>query len=88
MGAIAIRTEGLSKKYRISVRRRAHDTLRDFLTDGVRNLVRRNGARGSRDTFWALRDVSFDIPQGQIVGIIGRNGAGNSSLLKILSRIT
>jgi lipopolysaccharide transport system ATP-binding protein len=87
MSATAIRANGLSKKYRLSIRRRGYDTLRDHLADGFRNLWGRNGAREGPDTIWALRDVSFEIPNGQIAGIIGRNGAGKSTLLKILSRI-
>ncbi len=89
MSNIAIRVENLSKQYSITALRYRHDSLRDQIMDGLKSVFRRNGQPGSgTDTFWALKDVSFEVKRGEVLGIIGRNGAGKSTLLKILSRIT
>src|SRR5262245_45667287 len=89
MSHIAIEVGKLSKQYRIGVLKNRHDTLRDQVMDAVGSLFRRNDhSTQNADTFWALKDLSFEIKQGETVGILGPNGAGKSTLLKILSRIT
>ncbi len=85
-----IKVEDLSKRYRVGGDTPYYDTLRSALTDAFRAPFRRtdDGSPKATNTFWALKDVSFEVKPGEVLGIIGRNGAGKSTLLKILSRIT
>jgi lipopolysaccharide transport system ATP-binding protein len=83
----AVSVEHLSKRYRIGELHGAYGTLRDSFGAAVRRLAGGHYGR-HHEEIWALRDVSFDVDEGEVLGVIGRNGAGKSTLLKILTRIT
>jgi ABC-type polysaccharide/polyol phosphate transport system ATPase subunit len=69
-------------------RGQAQASLGDVVPALVRHLIGRTGAAGKDDRdFWALRDLSFEVQPGEVLGIIGANGAGKSTVLKILNRI-
>lgn len=86
MSDIAIKVENLSKVFHIGIKDRG--LLSERISHGIKSLFSRNGKSEDPTEFWALRDINFEIKEGDAVGIIGRNGAGKSTLLKILSRIT
>ena len=96
---VAISVEHISKRYRIGLQEERHHTLVGTLlrlaAQPVSNLRRLRSLTAfgedehdAADVIWALKDVSFEVKRGEVVGVIGHNGAGKSTILKILSRIT
>lgn len=91
-----IEVSGLSKRYRLGLKEKVADTLIGQVSQVLRspweNLKRlRKLSRFNQEddsVFWALKDVSFEVKEGEVLGVIGKNGAGKSTMLKILSQIT
>src|SRR4029077_9515188 len=85
MTTVVIHGEGLGKRYRRGLH--ADGGLRHSLEAFLRSPISSLRCK-KEETFWALKDVSLEVKEGEALGLIGRNGAGKTTLLKVLSRIT
>lgn len=92
MSSPSVLAEGIGKRYSIGGALQKHTTMRDAIVAAARRPIERIRHPGSAthlsEDLWALRDVTLQVDEGEVLGLIGSNGAGKSTFLKIISRIT
>jgi len=84
----SIRMQNIGKQYRLGEVSRLNENFREDVMNWFGRFIKFTPKEKEQNTFWALKDINLEIARGETVGIIGRNGAGKSTMLKILSRIT
>ncbi|MBA4375081.1 MAG: ABC transporter ATP-binding protein [Anaerolinea sp.] len=87
MSNLAIKVNDIGKKYNIFSEVNRYQTLREKIVDTIRSPLKSLLHPTGSESFWALRNISFEVERGLVMGVIGKNGAGKSTLLKILSRV-